>query len=134
MASALRLLVVDDHAAVRNTLCEILQQRVELSVVGHATNGVEAIAQAHALRPDVVLMDVSMPEMDGVEATRRLRAELPSIRVLGLSMQPRNEHPHPIEQAGAAGFFTKGADMDRLIEHLLRVHAARARAMPNQLA
>jgi PAS domain S-box-containing protein len=134
LSRVLTLLVVDDHAAVRKTLCEILQQRAELSVVGHATNGVEAIAQAHALRPDVVLMDVSMPVMDGVEATRRLRAELPSIQVLGLSMQPRNEHPHSIEHAGAAGFFTKGADMDRLIEHLLRMHAARSRTMPNQPA
>jgi PAS domain S-box-containing protein len=130
----LTLLVVDDHAAVRDTVCRILQQRAELSVVGQANNGIEAIAQAHALRPDVVLMDVSMPEMDGIEATRRLRAELPSILILGLSMQPRDEHPHPIEQAGAAGFFTKAADMDRLIEHLLRVHTARVRAARNQPA
>ena len=92
--------------------------------MGEATNGLEAIAQAHVLRPDVVLMDVSMPEMDGVEATRRIRAELPFIQILGFSIYPRIEDPHAIELAGAEGFFTKGIDTARLIDHLLGKHAS----------
>ena len=120
----LRILIVDDHATVRKVFREVLQQRPELCVVGDASDGVEAIAQAHALRPDVILMDISMPNMDGVEATRRIRAELPFIQILGLSMQPRTQEPHAIEQAGASGFFMKGSDTQRLIDHLLNVHRA----------
>jgi DNA-binding NarL/FixJ family response regulator len=70
-------------------------------------------------------MDVSMPHMDGIEATRRIHAELPSIQVVGLSMQARPMEVQAIEHAGAADFFVKGIDTDRLIAHLLGVHAAR---------
>ena len=92
-------------------------------VVGEAANGFEAIAHAYALRPDVILMDVAMPHMDGVEATTRIRAELPDIRILGLSTLARTEAADAIEQAGAAGFFVKGTDTRRLIEQLLAYHA-----------
>jgi PAS domain S-box-containing protein len=125
----LKILVVDDYDAVRSKFREVLQERPELRVVGEAADGLEAIAQAHSLRPDVILMDVSMPHMDGVEATRHLRAELPFIQILGLSAQPRTQRPHAIEQVGAAGYFTKGFDTERLINHLLiiaRGHAAKA--------
>ena len=121
---ALRVLIVDDHPALRKTFGEILQARAEFQVVGEAANGLEAIAQAHVLRPDVVLMDVSMPEMDGIEATRRIHAELPFIQILGLSVYPRSAlDPHPIELAGAEAFFTKGIDTQLLIDHLLNKHA-----------
>jgi DNA-binding NarL/FixJ family response regulator len=97
--------------------------------VGEAANGIEAIAEARALRPDVILMDVSMPEMDGVEATRRIRAELPFIQILGLSTHVRGTELHAIERAGAAGFFTKGVDTQRLLDHLIVVHAARSQPL-----
>src|SRR5262245_13446752 len=115
----LRILIVDDHPAVREVFSDVLQQYPALSVVGVASDGVEAIAQAHALRPDVILMDISMPRLDGVEATRRISTELPFIHILGLSLQPRTEARHAIEQAGAAGFFVKGTDTQRLIDYLL---------------
>jgi DNA-binding NarL/FixJ family response regulator len=123
---ALRILIVDDHAAVRRVFRELLQERPELHVVGEAANGIEAIAEARALRPDVILMDISMPEMDGVEATRRIRAELPFIQILGLSTHVRGGDLHAIEKAGAAGFFTKGVDTQRLIDYLVVVHATAA--------
>jgi PAS domain S-box-containing protein len=116
---ALRIVIADDQPALRKTFRELLQARPEFQVVGEAANGLEAIAQARLLRPDVVLMDISMPEMDGVEATRRIRAELPAIRVLGFSVYPRMQDPHPIELAGAEGFFSKGIDTQRLINHLM---------------
>jgi PAS domain S-box-containing protein len=122
---ALRILIVDDHAAVRGAFTDILNKQPQLSVVGDASNGFEAIACAHTLRPDVILMDIAMPHMDGIEATSRIRAELPDIRILGLSMQPRSAAAVAIEQAGAADFFVKGIDTQRLIEHLLAVHASR---------
>ncbi len=122
---ALKILIVDDHPAVRRALREILHQRPQLSVVGDASNGFEAIAHAHTLRPDVILMDIAMPHMGGVEATARIRTELPNIRILGLSMLARNESADAIEHAGAAGFFVKGTDTQRLIDHLLAFHGSR---------
>jgi PAS domain S-box-containing protein len=122
-ARPLRILMVDDHAEVRRVFRELLQERPELHVVGEAADGLEAIAEAHALRPDVILMDVSMPGMDGVEATRRIRAELPFIQILGLSTHVKTDELHSIELVGAAGFFTKGVDTQRLIDHLMAVHA-----------
>jgi DNA-binding NarL/FixJ family response regulator len=127
-------LIVDDHAPVRKALRNVLQARRELVVVGDATNGFEAIEQARALRPDVILMDISMPKMDGIEATRRLRAEFPSIQVLGVSSHPRTEPLHPIEEAGAAGYFVKGIDTQHLIDHVLRIHAGLALGLPGQTA
>ena len=124
-ADTLRILIVDDHVAVRTALRQILHERPQLSVVGDAANGYEAVALAYTLQPDVILMDVSMPHMDGVEATRRIHAAFPSIRILGLSMQARPQEVHAIEQAGAADFFVKGVDTERLISHLLHVHSAR---------
>jgi PAS domain S-box-containing protein len=131
-ARALRILIVDDHAAVRKAFRELLQERPELHVVGEAANGLEAIAVAQAVRPDVILMDISMPEMDGVEATRRIRAELPFIQILGLSTHVRGGDRHAIEDAGAEGFFTKGIDTQRLIEHLIVVHASTASRLTSQ--
>jgi PAS domain S-box-containing protein len=122
-ARALRILIVDDHAPVRRVFRELLQARPELHVVGEASDGLEGIAEAQALRPDVILMDVSMPGIDGVEATRRIHAELPFIQILGLSTHVKTEDIHSIELAGAAGFFTKGVDTQRLIDHLMAVHA-----------
>jgi DNA-binding NarL/FixJ family response regulator len=124
-ADAVRILVVDDHNTMRSTLREIIHERPQLSVIGEAANGVEAITCARALRPDVILMDVTMPHMDGVEATARIHAELPDIEILGLSMHARSEVGQAIEQAGAADFFVKGTDTQRLVDRLLRVHAAR---------
>jgi PAS domain S-box-containing protein len=121
---ALRILIADDHAAMRKALRGLLQARSELQVVGEAANGVEAIAEARAHHPDVILMDVSMPEMDGIEATRRIYAELPFIHILGLSMQLRTDVPHAIERAGARGFFTKGIDTQRLIDKLMTLQSA----------
>jgi CheY-like chemotaxis protein/anti-sigma regulatory factor (Ser/Thr protein kinase) len=131
---ALRILMVDDHAEVRRAYRELLEKRPELHIVGEAGDGREAIAEAHALRPDVILMDVSMPRMDGVAATRRIRAELPFIQILGLSTYQKTEDLHEIERAGAAAFFTKGVDTQRLIDHLMKVHAASTLEVPNRPA
>jgi len=124
-AEALKILIVDDHAAVRSAVRRALQARPQFSVVGDASNGLEAIAHAHTLHPDVILMDVVMPLMDGVEATARIHADLPDIEILGLSMLARTDSVHAIEQAGAAAYFVKGVDTQRLIDHLLVRHASR---------
>src|SRR5262249_16144471 len=109
---ALRILIADDHAAVRKLFRTLVQHHPELQVIGEAADGLEAIAQAQILRPDVILMDVSMPRMDGLEATRRLKMDFPSMQILGLSVHLRTEDHPAIERAGAAGFFTKGVDTE----------------------
>ena len=128
-ADALRILVVDDHPAMRAALRELLHEQPQLSVVGEAVDGLEAITSARVLMPDVILMDASMPHMDGFDATARIRAELPYIEILGLSVQARSEAGPAFEQAGAADFFVKGTDMQRLVDHLLHVHQVR-RVLP----
>jgi len=120
MQAPLRILLADDHTLVREGLRELLSEHTAFQVVGEATTGYEAITQARVLRPDVVLMDVSMPELDGITATRLIRAELPSTQVFGLSTQERSDQLHAIETAGAVGYFAKGEDTQHLIERLLR--------------
>ena len=103
----LRVLLADDHAVVRSALGSLLEGQPDMVVVGEAGDGVEAVELARALRPDVVLMDVGMPQMDGIEATRRLKAELPGIRVIGLSMYG-GEKEGLMRQAGAEAYVPKG--------------------------
>jgi len=118
-ASPLRILLVDDHPGTLAALRSALSPYPELHVIGDARNGLDAVAQANALRPDVVLMDISMPVMDGVDATRSIHTALPSIQVIGLSGFEKTPGPHPIELAGAVAYFQKDADMRRLIDHVL---------------
>ena len=125
-AQKIRVLIADDHVMVRQGLRAVLQSYPNIEVVGEAGNGEQAILSVAKLQPTIVLMDIGMPHMDGIEATVRIRAELPEIRILGLSMQPRSAAAQAIEQAGAEAFFVKGVDTQRLIEHLLVVHASRA--------
>jgi CheY-like chemotaxis protein len=132
-AQALKILIADDHAGVRQGFREMLRDRPELRVVGEAANGLEAIDMAHALKPDVILMDIMMPEMDGIEATRRIRAELPSIQILALTTLARGGSVHAIERAGAAGFFTKGVDTERLVDHLMMLHTGMTIGSPHEL-
>jgi len=105
----IRLVVVDDHPALRRSLVGLLSMTDGLEVVGEAANGLDAIAQVQQLRPDVVLMDVTMPVLGGVEATRRLAAELPEVRVIGLSMHDPEHVGAAMRAAGAAAYVCKDA-------------------------
>jgi DNA-binding NarL/FixJ family response regulator len=102
-----RILIVDDHAIVREGLKMILESLNDLSVVGEAGNGREALAQAEALLPDVIIMDIAMPELNGIEATRMIRERLPAVRVIILSMHQTNEHVFRAMQAGASAYLLK---------------------------
>ena len=99
----IRVLVVDDHTIVRDGICALLALAGDMEVVGEAANGSEALKMAKELEPDVVLMDIAMPIMGGLEATRRIRKEFPKIRVLVLTQYDEKEYVFPVIEAGASG-------------------------------
>lgn len=121
----IRVLIVDDHAVVRDGLQALLTKAEDLQVVGVAGNGREAIEQAQRARPDVVVMDIGMPELDGVEATRRLREKCPESRVLILSMHLSSEHVARALHAGALGYVLKESAGEEVAEAIRAVSAGR---------
>ncbi len=111
-----RVLIVDDHPVVRIGLRGLLEQAPDLQVVGEAANGVEAVAKALQLKPDVVLMDLRMPEMDGVEATRAIKAQAPEVAVLVLTTYDTDADILRAVEAGAQGYLLKDASPRELYE------------------
>ena len=117
--TAVRVLLVDDQSLFRAGLRTLLSTRAELEVVGDAENGQVALDLAAATRPDVVLMDLKMPVLDGVAATRRLRVQQPSIRIVALTTFEDDELVFECLRAGAVGYLLKDAPIDRLVEAVL---------------
>jgi two-component system response regulator NreC len=103
----IRILLADDHAVVRQGFKMILAAQSDMEIVGEAGNGREAVELAETLRPDVIVMDVAMPELNGIEATRRLGASTPHARVLALSMHKDSVYVREILRAGARGYLLK---------------------------
>ena len=120
-ADDLRVLVVDDHALYRRGLVMELEKAGDLEVVAEAADGAEAVDVAVALAPDVVLMDVRMPEMGGIEATRRILEAAPSTRVLMLSVSDETEDLIDAVKAGAAGYLLKETSIDVIAESVRQV-------------
>jgi DNA-binding NarL/FixJ family response regulator len=114
-----RVLLVDDQALFREALATLLEVRPEIDVVGEAADGEQALRRVVATRPDVVLMDLRMPVLDGIAATRRLRAEHPGVRVLALTTFDGDEEVFAALRAGAVGYLLKDVSGDRLVEAVL---------------
>jgi PAS domain S-box-containing protein len=127
---ATRILLVDDHAMVRQGLRGILDAYEDLHVIGEAADGQEAVDLAHALSPDVVVMDVNLPKIDGVEATKLIKARRPSTVVIGLSVHQADQIQHMFKEAGAAGYVTKDAAADSLHEAIIGAVGAKQPAVP----
>jgi len=139
--SAIRVLVVDDHDIVRKGIRALLESKEGIEVVGEADNGVEAIDQVETSRPDVVLMDLVMPEMDGIEATRRISARHPDLRILVLTSFSTDDKVFPAIKAGALGYLLKDSSPDDLVQAIRQVyrgepslHPTIARKMLHELA
>jgi DNA-binding NarL/FixJ family response regulator len=114
-----RVLLVDDQSLFREALATLLGARTEVQVVGEAGDGFEALQRSEAVRPDVVLMDLHMPVLDGIAATRRLRVEQPGVRVLALTTFDDDEDVFEALRAGALGYLLKDVSSDRLVEAVL---------------
>ncbi len=119
----IRVLVVDDHKVVRSGLEQLLATTDDIELVGTASNGYEAIAAVERLHPDVVLMDLSMPELDGIDATRRISAEHPASRVLVLTSFSDQSRILEALSAGADGYLLKHAEPDDIADGIRAVHA-----------
>jgi CheY-like chemotaxis protein len=115
----LRILLADDHAMVRQGLRSILEAYRDISVVGEASDGEEAVGMAELLTPDVIVMDVNMPKMDGIEATRRVKARWPAITVVGLSVSPPAQVESRLLEAGASCYVSKEAVGDQLYDAIV---------------
>lgn len=114
-ATPVRVLLVDDHHVVRKGLCALLRTETDIEVVGEAASGAEAVTEAERLRPDVVLMDLVMPGMDGVEATIQILARHPSAHVLVLTSFGTDARLFPAVKAGALGYLLKDTSPDDLV-------------------
>jgi two-component system response regulator NreC len=127
----IRVVLADDHDILRDGLRALLGTLGDVAVVGEARNGREAVAQTERLRPDVVLMDIAMPELDGIEACRRIRQQVPSARVLFLTMHESEEYFFRALRAGAAGYIIKRAAAAELVVAVRAVAAGEAFLSPS---
>jgi DNA-binding NarL/FixJ family response regulator len=118
----IKVLVVDDHTIVRDGICALLALAGDIEVVGEATNGNEAIAKVRELNPDVVIMDIAMPKMGGLEATRRIVKEFPRTKVLVLTQYDDKEYFFPVIESGALGFISKAAASSELTAGIRSVY------------
>lgn len=121
MGVKIRVVLADDHAIVREGINQLLSQEPDIQVVGQAADGAQALALARQLKPDLVLMDMAMPGMNGLEATRLIKAEQPGTAVLVLTMQEGEEYFFSVLQAGASGYVLKGAGSAELLSAIRAV-------------
>jgi two-component system response regulator NreC len=127
----IRVLLADDHTILREGIRALLSAQPDIEVVGEAANGREAVAKAHDLKPDVVLMDIAMPLLNGLEATRQIKKEHPRINVLVLTMYDSQEYVAQILRAGASGYVIKEAAADDLVSAIHAVHGGGAFLYPS---
>ena len=119
----IRILLADDHVLVRQGTRELLEQQDDLVVVAEAGDGEEAVQLAGVQQPDVVIMDISMPRLDGIEATRQIKVRYPAIAVLVLTAYDDDQYVFALLETGAAGYLLKDVQADELVKAIRAVHA-----------
>lgn len=128
---SIRVVVADDHRIVRDGLCALLARESDIELVGQADDGLSAVKLARHLQPDIVVTDVSMPGLNGVEATRRIRTEEPSVRVLCLSVHDDSRMVLAVLDAGASGYVLKDSSFDELALAIRKVTANQVYLSPD---
>ena len=122
MSEAIRVYITDDHQIVRRGIRQLLSTEAGIEVVGEASNGKDAVADMDKLKPDIVLMDLVMPVMDGIEAIRQIKAGHPSIQILVLTSFATDDKVFPAIKAGALGYLIKDTSPEELINAIHQVH------------
>jgi DNA-binding NarL/FixJ family response regulator len=131
MTKPIRVLLVDDHAIVREGISSLLARRKDMEIVGQAVDGRQGVDAVARLNPDVVLMDITMPVMNGLDATREIHHRFPATRILVLTQHDNKEYIMPLLQAGAVGYISKRARANELVEAIRAVHANGAYLPPD---
>ena len=126
----LRVLLADDHPIVRQSLSRFLQTQDDFEVVGEAQDGCQAVDLANLLQPDVIIMDISMPNLNGIEATRQILSDHSQVKVIGLSMHTGKRWVAEMFRAGALGYLSKDCDFDELLDAVAFVTAGRIYLSP----
>lgn len=126
----IRVLLVEDHAVVREGTAELINRQIDMQVVGEAGDGKIAVEMANRLHPDVILMDVAMPELDGIKATRKIKENHPTIAVLALSAHDEDQYVFALLEAGAAGYLLKTVRGNELVEAVRAVNRGEAALHP----
>ncbi len=129
--SKIRVLIADDHAIVREGTRRFLEQEDDLDVIGEAADGEEAVRMTLSMKPDVVIMDIAMPNVDGIEATKRIKQQAPGTTVLILSAYDDDQFVFSLLEAGAAGYLLKSVRGNELIDAIRAVHAGESVLHPS---
>jgi len=130
MPGPIRIVIADDHPIVRQGLAAVLSQEEDLEVVGQAGNGLEAVAQARKLRPDIILMDLQMPEMDGVEAIQKIKTETSDIGIIILTTYETDDYIFRGIEAGARGYLLKDSSPEDVLKAIRTVHQGESLIQP----
>ena len=125
-----KVLVADNHGILRQGIGALIEKHSDIEVVGEADNGLTAVEMTRKIRPDVVLMDVTMPELNGVEATRQIKSELPNVKVLALSVHAKREFVLDMIKAGVSGYMLKECVFDDLVQAIKIVVAGHSYLSP----
>lgn len=131
MGKKIRVLLADDHVMLRQGTATLLAREQDIEVVGQAGDGREAVELAHRLEPDIVVMDVRMPEYSGIEATRRIREALPEVQVLVLTAHDDDQYVFSLLEVGASGYLLKTAPVSELVDAIRQVEAGESPLSPS---
>jgi len=128
---SIRIILADDHAVLRHGLSRAFEQESDIKVVGQANDGHSTIELVQELSPDVVIMDIAMPDLNGIEATRRITKDYPKVKVIGLSMHSSDKYIREMFKAGASGYLLKNSPFEELVEAVKTVAGGKTYVSPS---